>query len=73
MILMLLLASSISNLIVIWKAGGWTTYLIYNADFYTNAGSVVSKSKSDFFLHSFASKSVKIKCVNHKIAQPCLA
>lgn len=42
MVMMLFIASCIANVIAIYKAGGWTSYLIYDSDFYTNAGSVVS-------------------------------
>jgi len=43
MTMMLFIASCIANVIAIYKAGGWTSYLIYDSDFYNNAGTVFMK------------------------------
>ena len=42
MLISLILASVITNCVFIFKSGGWTTYQIYNRDFYNRAHAAVS-------------------------------
>lgn len=42
MLISLILASVISNTVFIYRSGGWTNYQLYNPQFYSKAGDVVS-------------------------------